>query len=69
VEQHGGTMNDIVKLGYFIKDLERIDEVRLVRDKFINQEHPPASTLVEIKSLFRPEFLIEIEATAIIPKL
>jgi hypothetical protein len=24
---------------------------------------------VEIKSLFRPEFLIEIEATAIIPKL
>jgi enamine deaminase RidA (YjgF/YER057c/UK114 family) len=56
-------------LGYFIKDLERIDEVRLVRDKFINQEHPPASTLVEIKSLFRPEFLIEIEATAIIPKL
>lgn len=69
VEQHGGTMKDIVKLGYFVKDLERIDEVRLVRDKFINQEHPPASTLVEIKNLFRPELLIEIEATAIIPKL
>jgi len=68
VEDAGGTMNDLVKLSYYIKDVSKIQAVRNVRDKYINTQSPPASTLVEVSKLFRDDVLIEIEATAVIPK-
>jgi 2-iminobutanoate/2-iminopropanoate deaminase len=67
VEASGGTMDNIVKLGYFITDVSKIAAVRTVRDKFINTDTPPASTLVQVSKLFRDDVLIEIEATAMIP--
>ena len=68
VEGSGGSMNDIVKLGYFLKDVTQIQTIRNVRDRFIDTKNPPASTLVEVSKLFRDDVLIEIEATAIVPK-
>lgn len=68
VEAAGGNMNHLVKLGYFTTDVSRIQELRTVRDQFVNVKTPPASTLVQINKLFREDVLIEIEATAIIPK-
>ena len=68
VTESGGTMDNIVKLGYFTTDVSKIGVVRLVRDKFVNTKNPPASTLVQVSKLFRDDVLIEIEATAIIPK-
>jgi 2-iminobutanoate/2-iminopropanoate deaminase len=68
VEDAGGTMNDIVKLNYYLKDVSKIQQVRAIRDKYINTKTPPASTLVEVSKLFRDDMLIEIEATAVIPK-
>jgi enamine deaminase RidA (YjgF/YER057c/UK114 family) len=63
----GGDMGDVVKLGYFILDATQIQTVRDVRNKFIDQLKPPASTLVQVSKLFRDDILIEVEATAIIP--
>ena len=63
-----GSMDDIVKLGFFVKDVSALPAIRSVRDKYINVNNPPASTLVQVSSLFRPDVLIEVEATAIIPK-
>jgi reactive intermediate/imine deaminase len=68
VEAAGGNMNHIVKLGYFTTDVSRLADLRTVRDQFINTKNPPASTLVQVNKLFRDDVLIEIEATAIIPK-
>jgi 2-iminobutanoate/2-iminopropanoate deaminase len=68
VEAAGGNMNHVVKLGYFTTDVSRIQEIRTIRDRFINTKNPPASTLVQVNKLFREDVLIEIEATAIIPK-
>lgn len=68
VTETGGTMDNIVKLGYFTTDVSKIGAIRVVRDKFINTGNPPASTLVQVSKLFRDDVLIEIEATAIIPK-
>ncbi|PSL44326.1 enamine deaminase RidA (YjgF/YER057c/UK114 family) [Chitinophaga niastensis] len=68
IEEAGGTMDNIVKLGYFVTDVAQIQTIRSVRDKFINTEKPPTSTLVQVNKLFRNDVLIEIEATAIIPK-
>jgi len=68
IEEAGGNMNHLAKITIFIKDVSKIQVVREVRDKFINTQTPPASTLVEISNLYRSDVLIEIEATAVIPK-
>ena len=68
VESSGGTMNDVVKLTFYLRDVSNIVKVREVRDRYVNTASPPASTLVEVSDLFRDEFLLEIEATAVISK-
>ncbi len=40
--------------------------VREVRNRYINTESPPASTLVVVKQLVREEYLIEVEAVAVV---
>lgn len=68
IEEAGGTMDDLVKIGIYLTDARQIQPFRDVRDKFINIKNPPASTLVQVSGLFRPDLLVEVEATAIIPK-
>ncbi|RFS13714.1 RidA family protein [Emticicia sp. C21] len=68
IEEAGGNINHLAKVSYFIKDVSKIQLVRDMRDKFINTQSPPASTLVEVSKLYRDDVLIEIEATAVIPK-
>lgn len=68
VESAGGSMNSIVKLNYYLTDASQVQKVRDVRDKFINTANPPASTLVQVSRLFREDIMLEVEATAIIPR-
>jgi reactive intermediate/imine deaminase len=56
---------DVVKLTYFLRDVRQIGTVRTVRDGFLDTRRLPASTLVEVSSLFRQDVLIEIDAIAI----
>ena len=64
LEAAGATWRDVVKLTYFVTDTSELATVRAVRDEFIDTEHPPASSLVQVAALFRPDLLIEIEAVA-----
>ncbi|WP_264617378.1 RidA family protein [Elizabethkingia anophelis] len=66
LEYCGVNFNDIVKLGIFTTDISRIAEFREVRDQFINTTNPPASSLLEVKGLFRKDVFIEVEVTAIV---
>ncbi|MDP4262821.1 MAG: RidA family protein [Bacteroidota bacterium] len=68
VEDAGGTMGNIVKINYYITDMSKLQVLRDTRDKFINTQNPPASTLVQVSKLFRDDVMLEIEATAILPK-
>ncbi|MBC7826885.1 MAG: RidA family protein [Chitinophagaceae bacterium] len=68
VENAGGTMDNIVKTGIFLVDISQVSTFRHIRNKFINIKSPPTSTLVQVSKLFRDDLLLEIEATAIIPK-
>ena len=61
----GATWADVVKLNYYLVDVSELTTVRAIRDEFVNTEHPPASTLVEVSRLFRDDVLIEIDAVAI----
>lgn len=67
IEKAGGNINDLVKTDIYLTDINQIQKFRDARDKFINFENPPVSTLMEVKSLFREDVLVEIGATAIIP--
>lgn len=66
VEAAGGSFNDVVKLNSYFLDFSHLPEFREVRDKYINVKNPPASTAVQVPRLFRPEFLIEVEAVAVV---
>jgi len=66
LESCGATMNDVAKLGIFTTDISQTAGYREARDQFINLDNPPASTLLEVKGLFRSDILIEIEAIAVV---
>lgn len=68
ITEIGGSMNQLVKLSYYLLEGQEIQPVRDIRNKFINTSTPPASTLVKVAGLFRDDILIEVEATFIIPK-
>jgi reactive intermediate/imine deaminase len=68
VEAAGGDFNDVIKLNSYVLDFSHLKEFREVRDKYINLKNPPASTAVQVSGLFRPEFLVEIEAVAVVKK-
>ena len=68
VEAAGGTFDDVIKLNSYVLDLSHLAEFREVRDKYVNVNNPPASTAVQVPRLFRPEFLVEIEAVAVVKK-
>jgi len=62
----GATYADIVKLGVFVTDISILPVIREVRDRHVDRANPPASTAVEVSSLFRPGYVVEIEALAIV---
>jgi len=67
VEAAGGTMADIVKMNiYLVAEVgqDEVPKMRAIRDRYVNKEKPPASTLVVVTRLARPGWLIEIEAIA-----
>jgi 2-iminobutanoate/2-iminopropanoate deaminase len=66
VEAAGGTFDDVIKLNSYVVDLSHLSDFREVRDKYVNVKNPPASTAVQVPRLFRPEFLVEIEAVAVV---
>lgn len=71
VEAAGGDFGSVIKLNYYCA--ESVDPaqrtlVREIRDKYVNTANPPASTFVVVKSLVRPEWLIEVEAVAVVGK-
>jgi enamine deaminase RidA (YjgF/YER057c/UK114 family) len=44
--------------------VSKLAEYREVRDRYIDVNQPPTSTVVQVAALFRPEFVVEVEAVA-----
>lgn len=66
----GANFEDIVKITTYVVNYKPsdIDIVREVRKGYLSKENPPASTLVGVQALAHPEYMIEIEAIAVIPE-
>jgi enamine deaminase RidA (YjgF/YER057c/UK114 family) len=63
----GATFKDVVKLNTYVTNIGQSQAFRDVRDKYVNPAAPPASTLIEVRRLFRDEFIVEVEAIVALP--
>ena len=61
----GATLNDVVKITQFFRDITDLPRVREARRKYFG-DHFPASTAVQVVSLALSDLLIEVEAIAVI---
>lgn len=68
LESVGANFSHVVKLNNYFLDMSNLTVFREIRDKYVNVQSPPASTAVEVRKLAREEWLVEIEAIAIIPE-
>ena len=62
VESQGKTMDDVMKITGYLKDLKYGKEYHKVRDEFFKPDKRPASTTVGVTALWDERLLIEIEA-------
>ncbi len=65
VEAGGGTLANVVKINTYLTDMRRRAELGPVREEFFGKKGP-ASTLVAVAALAQPDWLIEVEAIAVI---
>ena len=66
LEGAGGSMTNIVMLNVYCTDIERFDkETRGMRKKYFG-DYYPAVTAVEVKRLYHPDYMIEVEAVAVL---
>jgi enamine deaminase RidA (YjgF/YER057c/UK114 family) len=64
----GASFRDVVKMNLYVVGLkpELVPLIREVRARYVNREHPPASTLVGVSALVGADWLIEIEVVAVV---
>lgn len=71
VEEAGGTVSDIFKLTVLLTDQSQWKPFSQLRGRVFTRwgmKHPPASTLLIVKSLAKPEWMVEIEGIAVLRK-
>jgi reactive intermediate/imine deaminase len=62
----GATFKDVVKMNTYVTDMSQVQAVRDVRARYFD-DVTPASTLVQVVHLARPDLMIEIEVVAVVP--
>jgi len=65
LESQGGTMANVVKITTFVTDMRYRADLAPIREEYLGKKGP-ASTLVGIGALAHPDWMIEIEAIAVI---
>ena len=67
IEEAGGDMKHLVKIVVYITDIKNREAVYRTIGEYTKGIHPVSTGLV-VNSLARPEWLVEVDATAVIPK-
>jgi enamine deaminase RidA (YjgF/YER057c/UK114 family) len=63
LEAGGSSLRDVIKVTIFVTDIGHFQDVVALRRKFFSAPYP-ADTIAEIKALYDPRAMIEIEAIA-----
>ena len=66
LEKAGGKLNDIVTMTVFITNMANGTRFTQLRKEFFQEGRYPASALIGIKALARPEMMVEIQAIAVV---
>ena len=66
IEEAGGDMSHLVKVVVYITDVRHREAVYRTMGEYIKGVYPVSTGLV-VQALARPEWLVEIDATAVIP--
>ena len=66
IEEAGGNISHLVKVVVYITDVRHREAVYRTIGKYIKHVHPVSTGLV-VQALARPDWLVEIDATAVIP--
>ena len=66
IEEAGGNMEHLVKVVVYITDVRHRESIYRTMGEYIKGVHPCSTGLV-VQALARPEWLVEIDATAVIP--
>jgi len=66
VEEAGGTLDDIVRVDVYVRNMEHFEQIHEVRRQYFTGV-APASTMVEVCKFTSPDYLIEINAIAVLP--
>ena len=66
IEECGGQMEHLVKVVVYITDVRHREAVYRTMGEYIKGVHPVSTGLV-VQALARPEWLVEIDGTAVIP--
>ena len=64
----GAGFEHVIKTTNFLTDVSHRPILREARDRYLNAAAPPASTLIGVTALAFPEWLVEIEAVAMVPE-
>ncbi len=66
IEEAGGEMEHLVKVVVYITDVRHREDVYRTMGQYIKGVHPVSTGLV-VQALARPEWVVEIDGTAVIP--
>lgn len=64
MNQAGFSLDDVIRTRIFVTDISRWEDVGRAHHQFFSTIKP-ATTMVEVKALIAPEYLVEIEVSAI----